>query len=83
MSHSPTGTITRWSSLAVSDSMKEPEGGSKVERNNKTDDIQRRELEGSALTEEQFEDVYMAGTSDGVVQLQEDEVQVEHKPFDQ
>jgi hypothetical protein len=38
---------------------------------------QENRLSGEALTREQFSDVYAAGTSDGVVQLDEGEMKIE------
>ncbi|MFS0722876.1 hypothetical protein [Paenibacillus sp. 1P07SE] len=42
---------------------------------------ERRELEGSELTEELMEDMYTAGTSDGIHQLQDGKIKVENEPF--
>jgi hypothetical protein len=39
-------------------------------------------LKGTDLTQEQFSDVYMAGTSDGVHQLAEGKIKIENEPFD-
>jgi hypothetical protein len=39
-------------------------------------------LKGTDLTQEQFSDVYMAGTSDGVHQLAEGKIKIENEHFD-
>lgn len=41
-----------------------------------------KQLEGTELTREQFEDVYNAGTSDGVQQLADGEVKVENEGYE-
>ncbi|WP_219836920.1 YozQ family protein [Paenibacillus sp. R14(2021)] len=40
------------------------------------------QLEGSALTHEMVSDVYMAGTSDGVIILQDRQIKVEKEGHD-
>ena len=49
---------------------------------NKTHD-DHRELQGEELTEELFSDVYMAGTSDGIHQLQKGKIKVKNEPFEE
>ncbi|WP_162262853.1 YozQ family protein [Paenibacillus sp. Soil787] len=48
----------------------------------KDKDSYDNKLEGSSLTHEQISDVYAAGTSDGIHQLAEGEVQIKDDPFD-
>ena len=48
--------------------------------NNKEQD--RQKLKGNALTQEQFSDVYTAGTSDGVQQLANEKIQIKNESYD-
>lgn len=45
-------------------------------------DLNVQKLKGNALTREQFSDVYMAGTSDGIHQLAEEKIKIINEPFD-
>lgn len=47
--------------------------------NNNIDEQQN--LQGNALTKEQFSDVYMAGTSDGIHQLAQKKIKVDNEPY--
>lgn len=52
-----------------------------LENNTDNQAEQQSQLQGNELTKEQFNDVYAAGTSDGVHQLADKQVKIENEPY--